>query len=145
MTNGNEIHIRNNPEQPVIVVDDVVYEDDNDILTMIQTSDMSSLSLLRGADAAILGSRGSAGAIVITLKDGKDIPARPAQGIITCTPLGYSDSVEFYHPTYDTPEKRMTNARIYEVRSIGILPFNWMPMEKQLSNTILRTALHRKI
>ena len=106
MTNGNEIHIRNNPEQPVIVVDDVVYEDDNDILTMIQTSDMSSLSLLRGADAAILGSRGSAGAIVITLKDGKDILARPAQGIITCTPLGYSDSVEFYHPTYDTPEKK---------------------------------------
>ena len=106
VTNGNEIHIRNNPEQPVIVVDDVVYEDDNDILTMIQTSDMSSLSLLRGADAAILGSRGSAGAIVITLKDGKDIPARPAQGIITCTPLGYSDSVEFYHPTYDTPEKK---------------------------------------
>lgn len=145
MTNGNEIHIRNNPEQPVIVVDDVVYEDDNDILTMIQTSDMSSLSLLRGADAAILGSRGSAGAIVITLKDGKDIPARPAQGIITCTPLGYSDSVEFYHPTYDTPERRMTNARIYEVRSIGILAFNWMLMEKQPSNTIFRTALHRKI
>ena len=92
VTNGNEIHIRNNPEQPVIVIDDVVYEDDNDIL--------------RGADAAILGSRGSAGAIVITLKDGKDLPARPAQGIITCTPLGYSDSVEFYQPTYDTPEKK---------------------------------------
>ena len=43
---------------------------------------------------------------VITLKDGKDLPARPAQGIITCTPLGYSDSVEFYQPTYDTPEKK---------------------------------------
>ena len=108
VTNGNEIHIRNNPEQPVIVIDDVVYEDDNDILTMIQTSDMSSLSLLRGADAAILGSRGSAGAIVITLKDGKDLPAKPAQGIITCTPLGYSDSVEFYAPAYDTPEKKNT-------------------------------------
>lgn len=108
VTNGNEIHIRNNPEQPVIVIDDVVYEDDNDILTMIQTSDMSSLSLLRGADAAILGSRGSAGAIVITLKDGKDLPAKPTQGIITCTPLGYSDSVEFYAPAYDTPEKKNT-------------------------------------
>ena len=110
---------------------------------MIQTSDMSSLSLLRGADAAILGSRGSAGAIVITLKDGKDIPARPAQGIITCTPLGYSDSVEFYHPTYDTPEKK--NDQRSDLRSIGILAFNWMLMEKQSSNTILRTALHRKI
>ena len=115
VTNGNEIHIRNNPEQPVIVIDDVVYEDDNDILTMIQTSDMSSLSLLRGADAAILGSRGSAGAIVITLKDGKDLPAKPAQGIITCTPLGYSDSVEFYVPAYDTPEKK--NAQRSDLRS----------------------------
>lgn len=115
VTNGNEIHIRNNPEQPVIVIDDVVYEDDNDILTMIQTSNMSSLSLLRGADAAILGSRGSAGAIVITLKDGKDLPAKPAQGIITCTPLGYSDSVEFYVPAYDTPEKK--NAQRSDLRS----------------------------
>lgn len=104
--NGNEIHIRNNPEQPVIVIDDIVYEDDNDILTTLQISDMSSLSVLRGADAAILGSRGAAGAIVITLKDGRDLPVKPAQGIITCTPLGYSDSVEFYHPTYDTPEKK---------------------------------------
>lgn len=106
LMNGNEIHIRNNPEQPVIVIDDIVYEDDMDILTSIQTSDMSSLSLLRGADAAILGSRGSAGAVVITLKDPKNRPAKPALGIITYTPLGYSDSVEFYHPTYDTPEKK---------------------------------------
>ena len=113
--NGNEIHIRNNPQQPVIVIDDVVYEDDNEILTTLQASDMSSLSLLRGADAAILGSRGAAGAIVITLKDGRDLPARPAQGIITYSPLGYSDSVEFYHPTYDTLEKK--DARRSDLRS----------------------------
>ena len=113
--NGNEIHIRNNPQQPVIVIDDVVYEDDNEILTTLQASDMSSLSLLRGADAAILGSRGTAGAIVITLKDGRELPARPAQGIITYSPLGYSDSVEFYHPTYDTPEKK--DARRSDLRS----------------------------
>ena len=104
--NGNEIHIRNNPEQPVIVIDDVVYEDDNDMLTMLQVSDISSLSLLRGADAAILGARGSAGAIVITLKDPKNLPSKPARGIITYTPLGYCNDVEFYQPTYDTPEKK---------------------------------------
>lgn len=103
---GNEIHIRGNADPPVIVIDDVVYEDDTDILTSLQVSDMSSLSILRGADTAILGFRGAAGAIVITLKDPKDLPAKPAQGIITYTPLGYSDSVEFYHPTYETPEKK---------------------------------------
>lgn len=104
--NGSEIHIRNNPEPAAIVIDDIVYDDASDILKDIQISDMSSISLLRGADAIILGPRASGGAIVITLKDPRNLPAKPTQGIITYTPLGYSESVEFYHPTYDTPEKK---------------------------------------
>ena len=115
ITNGSEIHIRNNSEPAIIVIDDIVYEDASDILKDIQVSDMSSISLLRGADAVILGPRASGGAVVITLKDTRNLPARPAQGIITYTPLGYSESVEFYHPTYDTPEKK--NAQRSDFRS----------------------------
>ena len=115
ITNGSEIHIRNNSEPAIIVIDDIVYEDASDILKDIQVSDMSSISLLRGADAVILGHRASGGAVVITLKDPRNLPARPAQGIITYTPLGYSESVEFYHPTYDTPEKK--NAQRSDFRS----------------------------
>lgn len=69
ITNGSEIHIRNNSEPAIIVIDDIVYEDASDILKDIQVSDMSSISLLRGADAVILGPRASGGAVVITLKD----------------------------------------------------------------------------
>ena len=115
ITNGSEIHIRNNSEPAIIVIDDIVYEDASDLLKDIQVSDMSSISLLRGADAVILGPRASGGAVVITLKDPRNLPARPAQGIITYTPLGYSESVEFYHPTYDTPEKK--NAQRSDFRS----------------------------
>lgn len=115
ITNGSEIHIRNNSEPAIIVIDDIVYEDASDILKDIQVSDMSSISLLRGADAVILGPRASGGAVVITLKDPRNLPARPAQGIITYTPLVYSESVEFYHPTYDTPEKK--NAQRSDFRS----------------------------
>ena len=115
ITNGSEIHIRNNSEPAIIVIDDIVYEDASDILKDIQVGDMSSISLLRGADAVILGPRASGGAVVITLKDPRNLPARPAQGIITYTPLGYSESVEFYHPTYDTPEKK--NAQRSDFRS----------------------------
>lgn len=115
ITNGSEIHIRNNSEPAIIVIDDIVYEDASDILKDIQVSDMSSISLLRGADAVILGPRASGGAVVITLKDPRNLSARPAQGIITYTPLGYSESVEFYHPTYDTPEKK--NAQRSDFRS----------------------------
>ena len=115
ITNGSEIHIRNNSEPAIIVIDDIVYEDASDILKDIQVSDMSSISLLRGADAVILGPRASGGAVVITLKAPRNLPARPAQGIITYTPLGYSESVEFYHPTYETPEKK--NAQRSDFRS----------------------------
>lgn len=115
ITNGSEIHIRNNSEPAIIVIDDIVYEDASDILKDIQVSDMSSISLLRGADAVILGPRASGGAVVITLKDPRNLPARPVQGIFTYTPLGYSESVEFYHPTYDTPEKK--NAQRSDFRS----------------------------
>lgn len=115
ITNGSEIHIRNNSEPAIIVIDDIVYEDASDILKDIQVSDMSSISLLRGADAVILGPRASGGAVVITLKNPRNLPARPAQGIITYTPLGYSESVEFYHPTYETPEKK--NAQRSDFRS----------------------------
>ena len=115
ITNGSEIHIRNNSEPAIIVIDDIVYEDASDILKDIQVSDMSSISLLRGADAVILGPRASGGAVVITLKDPRNLPARPAQGIITYTPLGYGEAVEFYHPTYDTPEKK--NAQRSDFRS----------------------------
>lgn len=115
ITNGSEIHIRNSPEQAVLIVDDILYEEYDFILSSVQISDISSLSILRGASASILGSRASGGAIVITMKDGSEIPARPAQGITTCMPLGYSDSVEFYHPTYDTPEKK--NAQRSDLRS----------------------------
>lgn len=106
ITNGNEIHIRNNPSQPVIVIDDVTYEDNSDILEAIQAEEMASISLIRDAGATIFGARGAGGAIIITLKDPRDFPSKPASGIITYSPLGCSDSVEFYHPTYETPDKK---------------------------------------
>ena len=142
ITNGSEIHIRNNSEPAIIVIDDIVYEDASDILKDIQVSDMSSISLLRGADAVILGPRASGGAVVITLKDPRNLPARPAQGIITYTPLGYSESVEFYHPTYDTPEKK--NAQRSDFRSTVY----WNPelrLDAEGKATIHRTAQLPKI
>lgn len=107
ITNGNEIHIRNNPQQPVLVIGNMVYEEpDYTMLDMLQTDDVASLSLVRDAGASLFGSMGSGGAIVITLKDPRTLPKAPARGIITYTPLGYSPSVEFYHPAYDTPQKK---------------------------------------
>lgn len=107
MVNGNgEVHIRTNPTQPVIVVDNALYQDDTSILEIIQSSDIESLSLIKDASANIFGFAGAGGAIILTLKEGKDIPGKPSKGLTTYSPLGYSDGMEFYHPTYETPAKK---------------------------------------
>ena len=71
--------------------------------------EISSISLVRGADASFFGLRGEGGAIVITLKKGASLPVQPARGIITYAPLGYSSSVEFYHPKYETPQQKSSS------------------------------------
>lgn len=103
--NRNEIYVRNNSTQPIIVIDDVTYQDDASMLEFIQSDEIESLSLIRDASANIFGAGGAGGAIVITLKNPMDLPSKPAPGIITYKPLGYCDPIEFYHPTYDTPQK----------------------------------------
>lgn len=110
--NGTKITVRNSSVQPLIIIDDVIYDEDaHGLLSTLFVDDISSMSLVRGADAAIFGSRGDGGAIVITTKEGVNITNKPIWGITTYYPLGYSNAVEFYHPKYDTPQKR-NNAQV---------------------------------
>ncbi len=91
---------------PLFIVNDVTYADGESILSSYSPEEVYSLSVVKGASAAIFGLQGSRGAIVVTLKHPMDFPAKPAPGIITYSPLGYALGVEFYHPVYDTPEKK---------------------------------------
>jgi hypothetical protein len=113
--NSNEIHIRNNSQAALIVINDVAYEDVADMLKDISSSDIENLSLLHDTDAIIFGSQGAGGAIVVQLKEGKNLPASAPPGMLMYAPLGYCDNVEFYSPTYDTP-KAKESAR-YDKRS----------------------------
>lgn len=103
--NNGQIYLRNNSQAALFVIDDLI-ESDYNRLEAIQIDDIEELNLIRDAGASYFGSQGAGGAIVITMKDPGKIPPPPARGIITYTPLGYSQSVEFYHPTYDTPQKK---------------------------------------
>ena len=104
---GDTIRVRNSNSLPLVVIDDFIYEDDTyDLLSTIYVDDVSSISLVRGVDASIFGVRGEGGAIVITLKKGVTLNAQPARGIVIYTPIGYSSSVEFYHPKYETSEQK---------------------------------------
>jgi hypothetical protein len=104
---NDTIQVRNSRSLPLVIIDDIIYEDDTyNILSSLYVDDISSISLVRGVGASIFGVRGEGGAIVITLKKGVTLNAQPARGIVTYAPLGYSTSVEFYHPKYETPQEK---------------------------------------
>ena len=107
---GDTIRVRNSKSMPLVVIDDFIYEEDAfGILADLSVDDISSISLVRGADSSIFGARGEGGAIVITLKKGVSLPSPPARGIVSYSPLGYSSSVEFYHPKYETQEQKSSS------------------------------------
>jgi len=91
---------------PLFIVNDVTYADGESILSSYSPEEVHSLSLVKDGSANIFGLRGSGGAIVVTLKHPMDFPAKPTPGIITYSPLGYALGMEFYHPVYDTPERK---------------------------------------
>ena len=110
----SKISIRNSLREPLIIVDDVIGGDYGDITNIDQ------IDVLKGANP--FGMQGSDGVIVIHTKRGKIITdeSKPLH-IKELLPLGYQQSVEFYAPKYDTPEKR--NEQTPDLRTT----IHWQP------------------
>ena len=73
-------------------------------LTSISPCDVDNIDILKGAEAAIFGSRGSGGVIAILTKRGGnnyDYSKDPASGVTIQKRMGYNVAREFYAPKYD--------------------------------------------
>lgn len=91
--------------EAAIIVDDVIFPDYD--LSMLNTSGIESIAVLKGTKAAILGSDAMGGAIIITTKKGFDAEKKTLRyNIKTVRPLGFQTPVEFYSPRYDNPEAK---------------------------------------
>lgn len=92
-------------ETPLVVLDGMCCWDDNYILSTIYPEDILTFDLYKDQSKCPYGSPSKSGpAVVITLKP--EAMNRKKQGIALFQSLGYTQSVEFYHPIYDTPEKK---------------------------------------
>lgn len=103
-----------------VIIDDVLMSSENNApdgmqfngisIDDINIYDVERVDILKSVRAAtLLGSRGAGGAIVITMKKGKDqniVPPDPELNIKTTTLLGYQMPVEFYSPKYETEEEK---------------------------------------
>jgi TonB-dependent SusC/RagA subfamily outer membrane receptor len=104
MITGDKISIRGSSTPPVIIIDDVIWEDVN--LRDFNIMDVESIEIMKGAEAAVLGSRGAGGAIIINTKTGDITPKKGIRfNMKIVTPKGYRKDVEFYSPKYETDEQ----------------------------------------
>jgi TonB-dependent SusC/RagA subfamily outer membrane receptor len=104
MVSGDKISIRGSSAQPVIIVDGAIWE--NVDLRDINILDVESLEIMKGAEAAVLGSRGAGGAIIINTKMGTLTPKKGIKlNMATLMPKGYRKDVEFYSPKYETDKQ----------------------------------------
>lgn len=77
---------------------------DADAFSSINPCDVDNIDILKGADAAIFGSRASNGVIAILTRRGGsnyDYSKDPASGVTIQKRMGYNVAREFYAPKYD--------------------------------------------
>jgi hypothetical protein len=108
---GSSISIRGSKRNPMVMIDDMPYSDDDDdmvnMLSLMNASDISYVNVLKGADTSIFGYGGGNGVIIINFRSGADFtPGKlEPRGIAIIRPLGYYKSAQFYSPKYQTTEQ----------------------------------------
>ena len=117
------VSIRNQGE-PQFLLDGMPV--DKDMITSINVNDVESIDVLKGASAAIYGSRGGNGVIAVYTKRGNadyDYSKDVVPGVLVSSIAGYNVPKEFYMPKYDV-------ARLDDVRPDYRSTVFWAPMLK---------------
>jgi TonB-dependent SusC/RagA subfamily outer membrane receptor len=97
---GDKISIRGATGNPMFLVDEIEIQDMEEI-SYLTSNDVESIQVFKGANAAIFGSRGGNGVIVIKLKEGVDLKTPTPISLAHVSPLGYQKPAEFYVPKYN--------------------------------------------
>lgn len=93
------------PVSPLFLMDGMAV--DLQTITSIPPCNVESIDILKGASAAIFGSRAYGGVIsILTRRGGQnyDTFREDTPGIVTTKRLGYAIAREFYAPNYDDPK-----------------------------------------
>ena len=86
---------------PLYILDGLLLND-GDALLSIPPTDVERIEILKGAAAAIYGSRGGNGVIAVFTKRGNDYSTVPAAGVAVRRMPAYYRAREFYAPRYET-------------------------------------------
>ena len=104
---GEQVSIRGSQNNPMFLIDGIETENIED-LTYLTTNDVVNISVFKGTDAAIFGSRGGNGVITITLKKGVVQKSGTPISLAQIMPLGYQKATQFYEPKYEVDSVKMS-------------------------------------
>jgi TonB-dependent SusC/RagA subfamily outer membrane receptor len=96
--NGNSVSIRGGGT-PLFLLDEIPV--DLDMILAIPPMDVETIEVLKGASAAIYGSRGGNGVVAVFTRRGTVSTGRPQTGTTTAKLMGYYKTREFYSPGYE--------------------------------------------
>lgn len=144
MVRGGSITLRSNT--PLLLVDDVEME--YEAVMDMQPDDIAEIELMKDASAAIFGSRGAGGAILITTKTGDgNIKASRKLNVASIRPLGYQIPAAFYSPKYSPSQSSLPTGQdnrktLYWNPCVKLSPtgegeFEFCTADKQTSYTVL--------
>ncbi|MEI8085591.1 MAG: TonB-dependent receptor plug domain-containing protein [Paludibacter sp.] len=111
---GDQVSIRGSSGNPMFLIDEIETQGIEEI-SYLTTNDVESISVFKGANAAIFGSRGGNGVIAIALKKGVILKAETPISLITVSPMGYQKPAEFYMPKYNVDSVKMNTH--YDLRT----------------------------
>jgi hypothetical protein len=104
--NGDQVSIRGSNGNPLFMIDEIESMSMDDI-TYLNSSDIEEISVFKGSNAAIFGSRGGNGVVAISLKKGVVRRAETPLSLTTVMPLGYEKPTHFYVPKYNVDSVRL--------------------------------------
>jgi len=96
------VFIRGNRGEPLFVLDGMA--GDKNMITSVNVNDVESIDVLKGASAAIYGSRGGNGVIAVYTKRGNvnyDYSKEAVPGVLVSKIAGINIPREFYAPKYE--------------------------------------------
>jgi hypothetical protein len=105
---GDNISIRGGSGLPMIMIDNIETEGTEE-LSYLTANDVDNISVFKGSNAAIFGSRGGNGVIAITLKKGVVVKTGVPISLAQVSPLGYQKPAQFYLPKYAVDSVRLSS------------------------------------
>ena len=109
--------IRGFPGAPIYLIDGMPV--DVEFIQSLPVQDVEFIDVLKGPEAAVFGSRGGGGAILVYTRRGQpNYQEERPTGLLSFTHPGYHKAKEFYSPQYDV--ERSILSQILEALYIGI-------------------------